>query len=98
MHILEPLLDDRPVPQGDQADGAGVAAGRPKLGRVLGEDQVALLATPAHHRRQDPGHLPVLIEQRRILVQRLGHQVTGLEDPRGSVGRDGVQAARGPCR
>ncbi len=95
--VLERPLGDLALVEGDDPVAPGVAAGRPELGRVLGQDQVAPRAVPAQHRRQSLAEREVRVEQRAVLVDPLDHRVAGALERGGQPVRARSPAASRAC-
>ncbi len=98
--VLERSLGHAALVERDDPVAAGVAAGRPELGRVLGQDQVAPRTVPAEDVRQLRAGGEVRVEQGPVAVHPLGHRRPGILDRGGQAVRDGRQPVAGAvhCR
>lgn len=88
------LREAAPVERDDPV-AADEAAGRPKLGRVLGQDEIASRTVPAEDRWQPGADRDVRVEQRTVPVDPLRHGVPGVLHGAGQPVRDGRQRIAG---
>ena len=80
-------LRDPALVEGDDPEAADEPAGRPELGRILGQDEVAPRAVPAQDLGQDPGRVGIGLQGWAELGDLRPHRVARVGDGAGHVCR-----------